>query len=267
MADDAWGIHLPPARHTASHPPGTPCWVVLVTPDVSRTGPFYAGLFGWSAPDAAGGLGTVTSEGRDVAGVLPLPSEAAAAGAASRWLIFLATDDISQTLATVRPSGGEILAPAFDVGDLGRMAIVADSTGAQFGLWEAGTYPGATRLGEPGSMTWAELRTRSRASAAGFYPAVFGWDVQSVQAGAETFITCLLDSRPVAGMVELGAADGLSPSYWMPYFAVGDCEAAATLADGLGGEICEAPHDTAGRRLAVLRDPLGALFYIVSSDG
>jgi len=120
--------------------------------------------------------------------------------------------------------------------------------------------------GEPGSLTWAELRTRSRAAAAGFYEAVFGWDVQSVQAGAETFITCLLDGEPVAGMVELGAADGQTPSYWMPYFAVGDCDAAATLADGLGGEVCEAPHDAAGRRLAVLRDPLGALFYVVSGS-
>jgi predicted enzyme related to lactoylglutathione lyase len=255
MADDA-----------ALPPPGTPCWVVLVTPDADRTGPFYGGLFGWSVPDTGGGFGTVTSAGRDVAGLLPLPAEAAA-GAASRWLIFLATDDIGRSLATVRPAGGEILAPAFDVGDLGRMAMVSDGTGAQFGLWEAGTHPGAAVTGEPGSMTWAELRTRSRASAAGFYQAVFRWEVQSVRAGAETFITCLLDSRPVAGMVELGAADGPSPSYWIPYFAVGDCDAAATLADGLGGEVCEAPHDTAGRRLAVLRDPLGALFYIVSAEG
>ena len=243
------------------HRPGTPCWVILATPDAERTGLFYAGLFGWSAPPA-GGFATVTSDGRDVAAVLPIPPKAEAA---SRWLVFLATDDLGFTLAQVRPSGGEILAPAFDVGDLGRMAMVTDSTGAQFGLWEAGTHPGAAVTGPPGSLTWAELRTRSRASAARFYQSVFDWEVQSVQAGAEAFITCVLDGEPVAGMVELGAADGRSPSYWMPYFAVGDCDAAAALADGLGGEVCEAPRDTAGRRLAVLRDPLGALFYVVAA--
>ena len=249
----------------ALHRPGTACWVVLVTPDAGRTGPFYAGLFGWSAPAVDGGFDTVTVAGRDVAGVLQLPPEAAEAGAASRWLIYLAVADIGRSLDGIRAAGGEILAPAFDVGDLGRMAIVADGTGAQFGLWEAGTHPGAAVMGEPGSLSWAELRTRSRASAAGFYQAVFGWEVQSVQAGAEAFITCLLDGQPVAGMVELGAADGPSPSYWMPYFAVGDCDAAAALADGLGGEVCEAPHAAAGRRLAVLRDPLGALFYVVAA--
>ena len=143
-------------------------------------------------------------------------------------------------------------------------AVLPNSTGAQFGLWEAGTHPGAAVTGPPGSLTWAELRTRSRASAARFYQSVFDWEVQSVQAGAEAFITCVLDGEAVAGMVELGAADGRSPSYWMPYFAVGDCDAAATLADGLGGEVCEAPHDAGGGRLAVLRDPLGALFYVVA---
>ncbi len=140
--------------------------------------------------------------------------------------------------------------------------MAADGTGAHFGLWEAGTHPGAQVTGQPGALTWAELRTRSRASAAGFYETVFGWEVQSVQSGAEAYITCLLDEMPVAGMVELGAADGQSPSYWMPYFAVVDCDVAASLADALGGEVCAAPHDAAGHRLAVLRDPLGALFYV-----
>lgn len=245
---------------TARHRPGTPCWVVLVTPDTSRTGPFYAGLFGWSVPAPDVGFDTVDCGGNDVAGALQLPPESAT-GAASRWLLYLATDDVGASLEKIRPSGGEILAPAFDVGSLGRMAMAADGTGAHFGLWEAGTHPGAQVTGEPGSLTWAELRTRSRARASGFYEAVFGWDVQSVQAGAETYITALLDKEPVAGMVELGAADGRTPSHWIPYFAVADCDATATLADGLGGEVVEAPHDAAGLRLAVLRDPLGALFY------
>jgi predicted enzyme related to lactoylglutathione lyase len=251
------------------HRPGTPCWVLLVTPDPARTGPFYASLFGWTVPPADAGFSTVESGKGEVAGVLALPPEAASAGAASHWLIYLATEDVGASLERVRAAGGSIVAPAFDIGPLGRMAMAADGLGAQFGLWEAGTHPGAV-TGEVGSLTWAELRTRSRASAAGFYEAVFGWEVQAVQSGAEGFITCLLDDDPVAGMVQLSAADGQSPSFWMPYFAVTDCEASASLAESLGGEVCAPPHETGGLRLAVLRDPLGALFYVVepqNSDG
>src|SRR5688572_27974465 len=106
------------------HRAGTPCWVVLVTPDAGRTSRFYAGLFGWSAPAAEGGFATVSRPGgSEVAGVLELPTEASEAGAASRWLVFFATADVGTTLEVVHPAGGEILAPAFDVGDLARLAI------------------------------------------------------------------------------------------------------------------------------------------------
>ena len=51
----------------------------------------------------------------------------------------------------------------------------------------------------------------------------------------------LLEEQPVAGMVELGAADGETPSYWMPYFAVDDCDAAVAKAEGLGASLVAGP--------------------------
>jgi hypothetical protein len=54
-----------------------------------------------------------------------------------------------------------------------------------------------------------------------------------------------------------------TPSHWMPYFAVTDVDEAATLAGGLGAEIVAAPHDISAGRLAVLRDPLGALLTVI----
>jgi hypothetical protein len=53
----------------------------------------------------------------------------------------------------------------------------------------------------------------------------------------------------------------------MPYFAVTDVDEAATLADGLGGQTVAAPHDISAGRLAVLRDPLGALLTVVEQPG
>src|SRR5918992_571461 len=147
------------------------------------------------------------------------------------------------------------------------MAMVADATGAQLGLWEPWGHPGALVMGKPGSLTWAELLTRSRAAAASFYTAVFGWEVQTVQAGDESFITCSLNGTPVAGMMEMSAAWGGTPSFWMPYFAVTDTDAMASLATTLGGEVAMPPSDAGNRRLAVLRDPSGALFYVVSESG
>jgi len=199
-----------------------------------------------------------------VAGLFELPGEARETGAASRWLVYISADDVGKRLERVRPAGGSILAPAFDVPGAGRMAMVADASGAEFGLWEDWGHAGAAVTGRPGSLTWTELYTRSRAAAASFYTAVLDWEVESVQAGDETFISCSLGGTPVAGMMEMGAAWGDTPSHWMPYFAVTDADAAAALADGLGGEVVSPPGDTGAGRLAVLRDPLGALFFVVA---
>ena len=155
------------ADRAALHRPGTPCWVVLVTPDADRTGPFYAGLFGWSVTAPPGGFAVVARPGgQEVAGVLQLPPEAARAGAASRWLVFFATDDVGKTLEVVGPAGGEVLAPAFDVGDLARLAIVADCTGAQFGLWQAGDWPCCATPWGPCS-TWRRRKLSPSASRRG----------------------------------------------------------------------------------------------------
>lgn len=244
--------------------PGTPNWVVLATPDAARSTPFYAGLFGWKVGEGDAGFSTLELDGDVVAGLLQLPEEAKAAGASARWLVYLAADDIGDRLEKVRPAGGTILAAAFDVPGAGRMAMAADPTGAEFGLWEPWGHRGAEVTGVPGALTWAELYTRSRAQAAGFYEQVFGWQVEEVRAGEESYITCSVDNRPVAGMMVMGAAWGGTPSHWLPYFAVSDCDGAAATAVGLGGEVAGPPHDTGAGRLAVLRDPLGALFFVVT---
>ncbi|MGH8907960.1 MAG: VOC family protein [Egibacteraceae bacterium] len=246
-----------------TYPAGTLCWTVMVTPDATRTAAFYSGLFGWQAADASAGFASLQLGGREVAGLLQLPEATGAAEASSRWLVYLASDDIGRHLAKVEAAGGRILAPAFDVPGAGRMAVVSDPVGAEFGLWEGWGHPGAGVMGDPGSLTWAELYTRSRAAAARFYSAVFDWAVEEVRAGQETFITCSIDGKSVAGMMKMSAAWGDTPSHWMPYFAVTDVDEAVTLADGLGGETVAAPHDTSAGRLAVLRDPLGALLIVV----
>ena len=34
-----------------SHPPGTPCWVDLMSPDIDGSKSFYTAVFGWDADD------------------------------------------------------------------------------------------------------------------------------------------------------------------------------------------------------------------------
>lgn len=266
--------------------PGRPSRVVMATPDLAGTVAFYGGLLGWTAPGGSEGLVFFDLGGQSAAGVFQLPPEAVAGGAASRWLVYVTVRGIGAALGKVVPAGGQVLAKSFDLPDGGRMAVVADPTGAEFGLWQppeetaapadrsGAARPRLSRSGRSktsgsgaegaGTLAWAELYTRSRAQAAGFYEQVFGWEISDVRAGETAYMVATLNGVAVAGVMPIGAGAGDMPSHWMPYFAVADTDAAATRADSLGGEVCAPPEDTPSGRLAVLRDPHGALFFVVA---
>ena len=71
--------------------------------------------------------------------------------------------------------GAKVLAPAFDVMDAGRMAVLQDPTGAVFSVWEPKRQIGVKILNEPGALCWSELTTRDPNAAEAFYTKLFGW--------------------------------------------------------------------------------------------
>jgi predicted enzyme related to lactoylglutathione lyase len=252
----------------SGRPSGIPSWAVMATPDARESAAFYSSLFEWTLPDYGGGFAMFSLGQRPVAGMFELPPQAKEMGAAARWLVYVSVRGIGGALEHVVPAGGSILAPAFDTPDGGRMAMVTDPTGAEIGLWQppADNREAAEPVTGPGTLTWTELYTRSRASSAGFYEKVFGWLVEDVQAGEESYMVASLGGSPVAGMMPIGAASGDMPSHWMPYFAVADADDAVARAGAVGAEVCATPEDLPAGRLAVLRDPMGALFFVVAEQ-
>lgn len=67
----------------------------------------------------------------------------------------------------------------------------------------------------------------------------------------------------VGGMMTSQAPPDV-PSYWLPYFAVDDCDDSASKVQSLGGMIMVPPMDVPGvGRFAVAGDPQGAVFAII----
>ncbi len=71
--------------------------------------------------------------------------------------------------------GGKLCAPAFDVMDAGRMAVIGDRAGAMFAVWQAKKNKGVDIIGENGTFCWADLSTPDPATARRFYHELFGW--------------------------------------------------------------------------------------------
>lgn len=118
-----------------------------------------------------------------------------------------------------------------------------------------------------GRIVWHDLFTSDRRRAMSLYQHVAGWAYKSEHAtdfawggGEKDFVLALLGSEAGAGFAETPPA---LTNGWVAYVEVLDVDAAAALAEKLGGAIVRHPFDVPGvGRNALLRDPLGALFGI-----
>ncbi len=266
--------------------PGVPCWVDTSHPDPEAAASFYGGLFGWefddrAAPGGAGPYLVASLGGHDVAGIGPQPDPAPPTAV---WNTYVWVESADDAAAKVVEAGGSVVVDPFDVGEAGRMAVVADPSGAVFCLWQAGAHKGAAMVNAPGSWNFSGLNTRDPEGAKDFYGTVFGWEAADDDADLGMwrlpgYGDHLAERDPEVHerMADVGAPEGFAdvvawltpmtteqfsdetPPHWSVTFAVDDADAVAEAASDLGGEVLVAPFDTEWTRMTVVRDPQGAV--------
>ena len=249
-----------------SYASGTPSWVDLQTTDPVAAKQFYGDLFGWTYDDnPVDDTGDVVYSmakirGLHVGAISPL-GEQAAAGVPPHWNSYVSVDDIEAAVAKVAAAGGTVMAPPFDVLDAGRMAVIQDPTGAVFELWQAKNHIGAALVNEPGAFSWTELITPDIPKAAAFYNALFGWTSETH--GEEMpYTEFKLAGESIAGAMN-PPMPGIPP-LWGVYFSVADTDATVAQAKALGGAVMNGPMDIEPGRFAVLADPQGAMFNVIT---
>jgi predicted enzyme related to lactoylglutathione lyase len=241
---------------------GTPCWVDLMTPDVEFATRFYSALFGWEYSDSGDGYLLATLGGRLVAGIGKQPEDHRGPSA---WTTYLWSDDVSATARRVEQAGGRVFVGPTDVPGAGRMAIASDSTGAVFGLWEGGEHRGAALANEPGAFTWNENINDDPAAARTFYQQVFGYDYEKFPQWPVDYDLFKVNDT-VRGGIGQKPLEGraVTPNSWNTYFSVTDTDQAVAEVTAGGGIVMIPPRNTAVGRLAVMVDPEGAPFSVIS---
>jgi uncharacterized protein len=251
-----------------SYAPGTPCWIDLSTPDQDAAAEFYGALFGWSVEadenaEQTGGYRVAMLRDKAIGGVMKIMEE----GQPPAWSTYIAVEDADATAAKAREAGGTVVVEPMSVLDYGRMAFLADPTGAFIGIWQPGKNIGAGLVNEPGALSWNELNTRDLGAAKSFYGEVFSWAFEDKDMGeAGSYTTILLDGNPVGGILDM-AARGVPeqvPAHWQVYFAVEDTDATVEKAKAGGGSVMVEPTDIPVGRFSILFDPHGASFAVVA---
>jgi len=253
---------------TATHAPGTFCWIELAAHDNDAARAFYTALLGWSVNETRYGDGPndvyyiYQLNGADAAASYPMDPGQKEAGMPSAWLLYVAVEDVEASAARAREAGGTLLMEPFDVMAHGRMALVQDPMGAPFALWQPLSHPGVGVRDEPGSLCWSELATPDAGRARDFYTGLFGWGTQPFE-GPVPYTMFTLGEQMVGGMYQ-PTPDMQMPPTWLPYFAVADADAAAEQVRALGGTVLMGPDDIPGVGRSVLaQDPQGAMFYVI----
>ena len=138
---DPRGAHISPVevsspRKAAATPgPGQVGWNEVLTDDHDVTVRFFTDVFGWTAQQQdMGALGkyTVFSKSAEmVAGCMKIPD---AMPQTPMWLTYWVVVNVDQSTNRAKQLGGRVDSPPYDVPNVGRMAMLADPTGAPFAL-------------------------------------------------------------------------------------------------------------------------------------
>jgi len=247
--------------------PGTPSWVDVTSPDIEKSKAFYTSLFGWQAMDLgpeAGGYVMFTLGGAILSAAGPTQGE----GQPSAWSVYFATDDADETARKVEAAGGKVIFAPSAVMDQGRMGVFTDPAGAFFSVWEAGKMPGLGKINEPNTFGWCELNAHGIDKAAEFYQQVFAWSAHRTDASADgpPYTEWQLGGKSFGGAMDMADTQMPPevPPHWLVYFDTTDVDASAARVSELGGTVMLEPHEYPGGKFAVVSDPLGASFGLMS---
>lgn len=252
-------------------------WYELMTSDADAASAFYADVVGWQVTPA--GMpdmdyrflwaGAADDQRNGAGGLLGLTQEMIASGARPAWMGYLAVDTVDDAVARISAAGGSVLMPAWDIPDVGRMAMVTDPQGAPFyvmrGFVDDVSHAFAKYAPKLGHCAWNELASSDPASAWLFYGALFGWqkdgDLDMGPMGKYEFVK----SDTVIGAIMPKMPD-MPSSMWSFYFRVADIDAAAARIKAGGGTILQEPMEIPGGDFSLNAvDPQGAPFGLVGA--
>ncbi|NVJ49967.1 MAG: VOC family protein, partial [Gammaproteobacteria bacterium] len=111
------------------------CWQEVASRSREQAIEFYQGVFGWDIQVEKHAMGEryiFCQHNKPVASIIQMTAEWG--DTPSHWMTYFASADIDADLAQIEALGGQVCVPAFDMPDVGRIAVVGDPAGVYFSL-------------------------------------------------------------------------------------------------------------------------------------
>ena len=111
-------------------------WNELMTRDVARAKKFYADTMGWSydaMPSGGGSTYWLAKSGDAIVGGLFDISGPEFKDVPENWMSYIAVDNVDERVKKATAAGAKVMKPAFDVPNVGRIAVLLEPGGAAIG--------------------------------------------------------------------------------------------------------------------------------------
>ena len=112
-----------------------------------------------------------------------------------------------------------------------------------------------------GSIGWCDLTNSDACGARDFYRSVVGWSATELDMGgyADYVMNQPNNGTATAGVCwARGVNEGIPP-VWLVYFVVASLDASLRQVRENGGTVVREPSGAGGGRMAIIRDPAGAV--------
>jgi predicted enzyme related to lactoylglutathione lyase len=251
---------------------GTPIWYELMSKDPLAARRFYSDVVGWQIDEELPAGSTMdyrmigTADGL-IGGVFRLTEDMCQQGASPCWMMYIGVEDVDDCVTAIKASGGGVLMPAFDIENVGRIAMVSDPQGATLYVMRGASDERSTAYDpeRAGHGAWHELHATDGPNATDFYTATFGWGKsRGVDMGPMGLYQVFSkDGRDLGGIM----TDARFPRpAWLVYFRVDGIERAAARIAEAGGQVIHGPMEVPGGGWVVNGlDPEGAMFALTGT--
>jgi uncharacterized protein len=253
-----------------SNPHGSFIWYELMSKDPEASKKFYDDVVGWNiGPKMPGEIDyrMIAAPDGNVGGVLRLSDEMIQHGARPIWLGYLGVGDVDGTIAKVAAAGGKVLMPAWNIPDVGRIAMVTDPQGIPFYVMRGASDGTSNAFGRTtmGHISWNELLTPDQDAALAFYGSIFGMVKSGVMPmGPMGDYTFLQHGDVGIGAMMTNPPGGSVPG-WGFYFRVPEIESAKDRIVKGRGTVTSGPMEVPGGEMVLSAlDPHGVKFGLVA---
>jgi predicted enzyme related to lactoylglutathione lyase len=243
-------------------------WYELMTSDLAAAEKFYPAVIGWTTqdfPQPEMRYVVVNAADTGVGGMMTIPKEAAAMGAAPCWIGYIKANDIDGQTEAVAKAGGNIHRPPREIPGVGSFSLVADPQGAMYMLLQPnGPDQSPATPMMPGHVGWCELMAADWEKAFDYYSTLYGWSkgMAVEMDGMGTYQTFMQTETQGGGMMNRPPD---VPVNWGFYFVVEGIDAAARRVADNGGKVLMGPMEVPGGQWVVnCIDPQGAHFGLLS---